>query len=65
MLLLREAREIFQSKKNITIVGVVWTLFLPVLEMCGLKKISATTIFADQKFTLFWWDQLVVSINAK
>jgi hypothetical protein len=49
-MLLRKERnfEIFQSKKNITIVGVVWTLLLPVLEMCGLKKI----IFAD----LFWWD---------
>jgi hypothetical protein len=53
MLLLRKERN-FSIKKNITIVGVVWTLLLPVLEMCGLKKISTTTIFADQKFTLFW-----------
>jgi hypothetical protein len=37
MLLLRKRREIFLSKKNITIVGVVWTLLLPVLEMCGLE----------------------------
>jgi hypothetical protein len=59
MLLLPEAREFFRSKKNITVVGVVWTLLLPVSEMCSTKKTSATTIFADQKFALFWWDQLV------
>jgi hypothetical protein len=40
---------------------VVCTLLLPVSEMCSTKKPSATTIFADQKFALFWWDQLVKS----
>jgi hypothetical protein len=34
-------------------VGVVWTILLPVLEMCGIKKISATTIFADQNLRFF------------
>jgi hypothetical protein len=38
MLLSVEAREIFRSKKNITIAGVVWTLLLPVSEMCSTKK---------------------------
>jgi hypothetical protein len=32
------AREIFRSKKNNTIAGVVWTLLLPVSEMCSTKN---------------------------
>ena len=59
MLLSPEARENFRSKKNITIMGVESTLLLQVPEMCSTKKTSATTIFADQKFTFFWWDQLL------
>jgi hypothetical protein len=65
MLLSPETREIFRSKKNNTIAGVVWTLLLPVSEMCSTNKPSATTIFADQKFALFWWDQLVEEVRKK
>jgi hypothetical protein len=42
-----EAREIFRSKKNNTIAGVVWTLLLPVSEMCSTKNPVYQYIHSD------------------
>jgi hypothetical protein len=56
MLLSQEAKEIFRSKKNNTIAGVVWTTLLPVSEMCSTKKRPFLPI---SKICAFLVDQLV------